>query len=972
MNAGLDRLLQGWIETFASRQQHDLLPRLQRSDGSPGLHHPWGQRHRPDWEARGLLIWPRGGQSLRLRHQLSWPEAWGRRGDAETVRLALRWWAEAAECRINGATIRQGDLFDTACRWPLPERFGPGEVLELELVLRSPRHDDGALLLAQLEREPSGSNDPDNLLLATQLRLLQQGQPPGDDELERLLKGDPNNAAAVASLRRWLDNRQRPAGLALLAHAHLDLAWLWPVADTWRAAERTFSSVLGLMQRNPKLRFGHSTPALYAWLEQHRPTLFAAIRQAMEQGRWEPLNGPWVETDCTLVASASLLRQFQEGQAYSHQRLPEWEHQLAWLPDSFGFSSGVPAICRASGVHWFFTHKLFWNSTNPFPHRLFRWRHPSGQEVLAMMSAPIGTDGDPLAMAAYSQQWQQCTGINEGLWLPGVGDHGGGPSQEMLEQLELWQDQPLSAPSQFRTLRDYLKELEPLRPGLPLWRDELYLELHRGCATSRPDQKRHNRSLERLLLEADLAEALCGQRPSGQDQWRSLLFQQFHDILPGTSIPEVFEQAEPQWRQARRLSRQRRDQALAALLPLAHKPQRQWWVANLLPSANGTTVFRLPSPPAGQTWCDQAGATAIQTAVSGGCWLQIQSSADVQAQRLVLGERADEFPMARGAVSLDRDGQGQLWLSNNHLKARLGAQGVEQLHHHHGGGWGEPLLSNPMALKRYADRGEFWDAWDIAADYSDHHLPMVWEPKLETVEVGPLCTQVRWRGQCGQSPVQLSVRLQADTPWLELIVTAQWRQLHELWRCELPLSQVGAFWSADTPGGVQERSSSPRTKREQSRWEAAAISWLWGGTQSAGLAVLLDGPQGVNGHEQGLGVSLLRGPTWPDPSADQGWHRLRLALMPTQGSWHHAGVAAQARRFRQPLWRHPAAMGPAETRSWLTWPDANQQWLGFNSTGNDEELQWQTQNLSPCRSHWPASSGPWQLRQWPWALAQSS
>ena len=198
-------------------------------------------------------------------------------------------------------------------------------------MLRSPRHDDGALLLAQLEREPSGSNDPDNLLLATQLRLLQQGQPPGDDELERLLKGDPNNAAAVASLRRWLDNRQRPAGLALLAHAHLDLAWLWPVADTWRAAERTFSSVLGLMQRNPKLRFGHSTPALYAWLEQHRPTLFAAIRQAMEQGRWEPLNGPWVETDCTLVASASLLRQFQEGQAYSHQRLPEWEHQLCLL-----------------------------------------------------------------------------------------------------------------------------------------------------------------------------------------------------------------------------------------------------------------------------------------------------------------------------------------------------------------------------------------------------------------------------------------------------------------------------------------------------------------------------------------------------------------------------------------------------------------------------------------------------------------
>ena len=232
------------------------------------------------------------------------------------------------------------------------------------------------------------------------------------------------------------------------------------MADTWQAAERTFRSVLGLMQRHPELHFGHSTPALYAWLQQHRPALFAEIQQAMQQGRWEPLNGPWVESDCTLVASASLLRQFQEGQAYSQQQLPGWEHALAWLPDSFGFSSGVPAICRASGVRWFCTHKLFWNSTNPFPHRVFRWRHSSGEDVLALMSAPIGTGGDPLAMAAYSQQWQQSTGIPQGLWLPGVGDHGGGPSQEMLEQLQLWQEQPLSAPTKFGTVRSYLNELE--------------------------------------------------------------------------------------------------------------------------------------------------------------------------------------------------------------------------------------------------------------------------------------------------------------------------------------------------------------------------------------------------------------------------------------------------------------------------------------------------------------------------------
>ena len=147
--------------------------------------------HRPDWDARGLVIWPRGGQRLRLSHSLHWPAGWGERNSSETIRLALRWWAEAAECRINGNTVHQGDLFDTACRWPLPERFGPGEMLELELLLQSPRHDDGALLLAQLEREPGDPSDPDGLLLASQLRLLQQDLPAGDNELEACCRGIP-------------------------------------------------------------------------------------------------------------------------------------------------------------------------------------------------------------------------------------------------------------------------------------------------------------------------------------------------------------------------------------------------------------------------------------------------------------------------------------------------------------------------------------------------------------------------------------------------------------------------------------------------------------------------------------------------------------------------------------------------------------------------------------------------------------
>ena len=974
MAAALDRLLQGWIETFSPSQELNLLPLLQRHDAQPALHHPWGQQHRPDWEARGLVIWPRGQQTLVLSHSLRCPTAWRHHQPHGRARLALRWWAEAAELRINGCSVHRGDLFDAACRWSLPPSFWAGETLELELELCSPRHDDGALLLAQVELEPQDPSDPEGLLLLRQLRLLQQQRkepssptPLDTAALERVLSQGPHHAQAQRELRQLLQQQPRPAPLTVVSHAHLDLAWLWPVADTWQAAERTFTSVLQLMEEHPELRFGHSTPALYHWLQQHRPALFKAIHAAMERGQWEALNGPWVETDCVLVGSASLLRQFLEGQRYSQKHLPASNHSLAWLPDSFGFSQGVPAVCRASGVAWFITHKLFWNADQAFPHRLFRWRHPSGAEVGALMSAPIGSDGDPTAMASYSRQWQQATGVEQGLWLPGVGDHGGGPSREMLEQLQLWSQQPLSAPRHFGTVRGYLNELEALRAQLPIWRDELYLELHRGCPTSRPDQKRHNRSLERLLLEADLAQALGGQAPSGRDAWRCLMFQQFHDILPGTSIPEVFDQAEPQWRQARRQSRRRRDAALADLLPLSQGPSSHWWVAQLLPAASSRPVVRLPQPPAGLHWHGRNGALPQQAAAGGGCWLQLPPlGSGVEAQRLHHAPAATAPAAVQQGVELQQSSHGEHWLSNGLLRAKLGGAGVLQLQGAAPNGWGEELLREPMAWRRFRDRGEFWDAWDLAADYRQHPLPFAWESGAEVIEQGALCTSLRWRGCCGTSPLQLQVRLQAGSPWLELSLSGHWRQVHELLRAELPLAQSGGFWSADAPGGVQERPMHPLTSREASRWEAAAISWICAGQGNTALAVLLDGPQGVSGHGDQLGISLLRGPTWPDPSADQGWQRLRLALMPAAGGWWRAQVAAQARRFRQPLWKHPAGAEGDAHRNLLAWGDPHQQFLGIDSDGSGQPLQLLSQNLSPCRSLWPQPSAPWSLKRSPW------
>ena len=901
------------IETFRSRSCWDLQAAWlgQQPDGALGQAqgHPWGAAHRPDWQARGLIIWPRGGQWHYLRLALPCPEPWqalraeGRLlpcGGGIVARLTLRWWADQAELWVDGQRVHAGDLFDTSCRWRLPESWWQGQPLALELRLRSPLHDDGALISSAVVLEPAEPSDPLDLLAATK--------------------------DSIAALRREAGGGQGALPLAggrvhVLGHAHLDLAWLWPVADTWQAAERTFASALDLMERFEELHFAHSTPALYAWLEQNRPTLFDRLQMAVAAGRFEPINGPWVESDCVLISTNSLLRQFQLGQHYSQRTFPALEHRLAWLPDSFGFGAGLPAVAQATGVDWFCTHKLFWNATNPFPHRLFRWRSRCGAELRALMTAPIGTDGDPVAIERYWLEWQAATGSPEALWLPGVGDHGGGPTAEMLEQLQLWQQQSLTTPRCHGSLRAYLAKLEPLAASLPVWRDELYLELHRGCATSRPDQKRHNRTLERLLRQAELARALAGF--GGGVDWRPLLFQQFHDILPGTSIPEVFEQAEPQWRQARRQACRQRDQALHQWLGAGQRLEAgtPWWVCQLQPLAGRAQVVRLPRG----LWQAEGQTLPQQPASCGGVWVQLPRLEGVVA--LPLQRHAnlapEPMPIANPVVCEQLPqgfGDPERWLlGNGLLQVEIGPEGIEQL-------WdraGLPQLSGPLAWQRYRDAGEFWDAWDLAANYGDHPLPWQWQEPLQWLEQGPLCSRFVRRGQCGTSAVRLEGQLRAGCPWLELVLSVDWRARHELLRLELPLQQAAQRWAADTTGGILERPAQPVTPREQARWEVPAIRWLASVHADGGLAVLLDGPQGVSATPERLGVSLLRAPTWPDPGADNGWQRLRLALMPCPQGWQPAQVPQEASRFREPLWIRPAHQEPD-----LRPDQASQAWLG--------------------------------------------
>jgi alpha-mannosidase len=300
-------------------------------------------------------------------------------------------------------------------------------------------------------------------------------------------------------------------------------------------------------------------------------------------------------------------------------------------------------------------------------------------------------------------------------------------------------------------------------------------------------------------------------------------------------------------------------------------------------------------------------------------------------------------------VQLDPpDSQGLQRLSNGLLQAWVGPEGLVQL----SGSDGAPLLAEPPRWRRWSDRGEFWDAWDIAPDHRDHPLPWTWEPGPQIRALGPICTELHWQGRCGRSPARLMLRLLAGTPWLELVLSLDWQQRHELLQLELPLRAPLPRWAADTSGGVIERPGDACTPREQARWEVPAISWAC----ASDLAVLLDGPQGLSADRQRLTVSLLRAPCWPDPSADNGWQRIRLALAPAPGGWRAARIPALARRFREPLWCRPARRpdrldGDPQTQGTDN-PNATA-WSGFPPLGPDLRLV----GLRPCHSR--STPPPW-------------
>jgi len=904
--------------------------------------------HGYDWltaelNTKNYIVWSAGKQVIWLKQSFVIPHnLQGYPLSGLSLRLALTWWAEDAQIFVNGKLVQQGDLFDSSVRILLSSSVMPETEITVALRLVSPGHDIGALMRSHciydsMDELDSGffadeiavlckyleSFEPEKLsLLTTAIYEIDWTRVSQPLEFRKSLANVRQNLQLLIEQNQFLLPKQRQ--IQMLGHAHLDLAWLWTVSETWQVAQRTFESVLELQQNFPELTFCHSTPALYGWIEANRPDLFAAIKQQVATDRWEIVGGMWVEPEVNLVSGESLVRQVLYAQNYTLEKFGKLT-TVAWLPDSFGFCWQLPQILNQGGIKFFVTQKLHWNDTTEFPHGIFWWKSPDGTQVLSLMSPPNTTgimDTNPLTMASYAVNWETQTNLKSAFWLPGVGDHGGGPTRDMLEVAKRWQQSPFFPKLEFTTAQNYLSKIskscstenEQQKLDLPVWNDELYLEFHRGCYTTHADQKRWNRRCENLLYEAEiwaslatLTTSLAYPKLPLEDAWKKVLFNQFHDILPGTSIPEVFEEANLAWQDVQNVSLKILHQSQNAIASHIHLPQppqpdaQPIIVFNSLNWQRSEVVSLSLSSASSWEIYNLSGEKVPSQLIKESTWLFLAENIPSVGYRLFwlcpYHKQADDQIISCQSIPTTDD-----WILENEFLRVVVEPNTGDLSSIFDKINQREILSGAgNQLQAFQDQGQYWDAWNIDPNYAQNPLPSTQLKSIQWLVKGVSCSSIRVIRQLGQSQFCQDYLLWINSAILQIATTVDWQESHVLVKAAFPLNLEASYATYEIACGAIKRPTNPQTPAEKAKWEVPALRWADLADDSYGVSLLNDCKYGYDAKPSELRLTLLRSPCWPDKGADRGIHRFTYALYPHAGNWQSAQTVRRGYELNLPM-----------------------------------------------------------------------
>lgn len=661
--------------------------------------------------------------------------------------------------------------------------------------------------------------------------------------------------AARRALAPYLTNRNgyTPVTLTAIGHAHLDLAWLWPERETVRKGARTVATALRMMERFPDYIFGASQAQLYQWIKERYPTLYAGIRQRVAEGRWDVQGAMWVEPDTNLVCGEALIRQILYGKAFFREEFGK-DIQVLWLPDVFGYTAAFPQILKKCGVPYFFTNKLYFNK-NTFPHQTFVWQGIDGSEVLAHLT-PTGTYGSTLGaedLKRSQDAYRDADLSDEAIILYGVSDGGGGPGREHLERLRRVRDlygHPRVNPG---LSADFFRRLEEKRDTYAKWRGELYFEIHQGTYTTQGRIKRFNRLAEQAIRECEILSSIAAREtgfpyPAAALEriWKRILFLQFHDILPGSSIGRVYAEAEAEY--PRLLNE------LAQLSARAAATLQGGWV-------NLTSVLQEGFIKQNDRWMAYRALPFSRAEIT-------------ETDKMLTGMENEYL-----RLTFARDGS-LISVYDKEYQREVLRSGT---------------VGNRLEL--YNDEG---DAWELATDYRQCPRETLHAVSVEYVSDGPVSRMCSTYLH-GETVICQDVVLTAGSREIRFETRADWHESKKTLRAVFDTSVLCDEAVCGIQFGEIRRPTHSNTSWDSAKYEVCAGRYVDQSEAGYGVAMLSDCKFGYNVKDGALDLCLLRSPYWPDGTADQGEHTFTYALFPHGGNTASGGVAQQAERLNRPL-----------------------------------------------------------------------
>jgi len=697
-----------------------------------------------------------------------------------------------------------------------------------------------------------------------------------------------------------------------IGHTHIDVAWWWTVAQTREKVVRSFATVLKLMEEYPSYKFMSSQPVLYYFLKQRYPELFEKIKQRVAEGRWEVEGGMWLEADCNLTSGESLVRQFLHGKRFFREEFGR-DNKILWLPDVFGYSGALPQIMKKAGIDYFMTTKLAWNQVDRIPNDTFIWRGIDGSEVLTHLITTVGVGQDvkqsffttyngslhPDAIMGGWERYQNKEINNDILISYGFGDGGGGPTRQMLETSERMEKGIRGIPRvRQETARVYFDELnERVKNNrrLETWEGELYFEYHRGTYTSMARNKRGNRKSELMMMDLELLGVLAGDYPMEADTrlWRDvILLNQFHDILPGSSIAEVYEVTKREYAQLEQevtgLIRERlerlagRGPGVTVFNTLGFDRDDVVNLGSLnasgLADADGN-VYPVQQTPFGAV-------AYLKGLPSKGC----RTLSIVDAAADCPFRRTDENHLRTPFYDITLDEHGHFAsIYDREYDRELVREG-----------------QRANQLRVYEDKPVYYDNWDIDMFYTEKSWPVDDLVEAKWITQGPVCATLELEYRCSLSTIWQKIHFYADTRRIDFETKVDWKLHQHLLKAEFPVDIHSDEATFEIQFGNVTRKVHTNTSWDKARFESCGQKWMDFSEGHYGVSLLNDCKYGHSVLNGVIGLTLLKSGVEPNPNADVEVHEFTYSLYPHGETWRQAGTVQEACKLNQRAYVVPA------------------------------------------------------------------